>query len=57
MPYTFGKKAYYCVALARKCTDVTTARCLQALGIELIEKAAETERQKSLIDSPPRKKP
>jgi hypothetical protein len=46
------EKAHYCAALARKCTDITTARALEALSIELMEKAAELEQGRSLIGGP-----
>jgi hypothetical protein len=42
------EKAHYCVALARTCGDLTTAQSLEALGIELMEKAAQLERDRSL---------
>jgi hypothetical protein len=50
------EKAHYCVALARKCTDIGTALSLEALGIELMEKAAQLESDRSLIDSPSERK-
>ena len=46
------EKAHYCVALARKCDDVTTSRALEALGVELMEKAAELEKSCSLAPDP-----
>jgi hypothetical protein len=42
------EKAHHCVALARDCPDLITSRALEALGIELMEKAAEVERGGSL---------
>ncbi len=45
------EKAHYCVALARRCSHLATAQALEALGVELMEKAAELERDRSL--SPP----
>jgi hypothetical protein len=41
-------KAHYCVALARDCQDLTTSHALEALGVELMEKAAELENSRSL---------
>ena len=38
------EKAYYCVALSRRCSDLATARTLEALGIELMERELENER-------------
>jgi hypothetical protein len=46
------EKAHYCVALARKCDDLTTSRALEALGVELMEKAAELEKSCSLAPDP-----
>jgi hypothetical protein len=34
--------------LARDCADLTTSRALEALGVELMEKAAELENSRSL---------
>ena len=45
------EKAYYCVALSRRCSDLATARTLEALGIELMEKARELENERSLTPS------
>jgi len=45
------EKAYYCVALARRCPHLWTAQALVALGTEMTEKAAELERDRTL--SPP----
>jgi hypothetical protein len=42
------EKAHYCVALARDCRDLTTSQALEALGVELMEKAAELENSRSL---------
>jgi hypothetical protein len=42
------EKAHYCVALARDCPDLTTSHALEALGHELMEKAAELESGRSL---------
>jgi hypothetical protein len=42
------EKAHYCVALSRRCSDLATAQALEALGVELMEKAAELERDHSL---------
>ena len=42
------EKAHYCVALARDCPDLTTSRALEALGVELMEKAAELDHGRSL---------
>lgn len=42
------EKAYYCVALSRRCSDSATAQLLEALGIELMEKAAELEKYRTL---------
>jgi hypothetical protein len=42
------EKAHYCVALARDCQDLTTSHALEALGVELMEKAAELENSRSL---------
>ena len=35
------EKAHYCVALARRCPHLWTAQALEALGTEMMEKAAE----------------
>jgi hypothetical protein len=35
--------AHHCVALARTCPDRSTSQALEALGVELMEKAAEVE--------------
>jgi hypothetical protein len=45
------EKAHYCVAPSRRCTDLATAQALEALGIELMEKAAELESERSLTES------
>ena len=42
------EKAHYCVALSRQCPDSPTAQALQVLGIELMEKAAELEKDRTL---------
>jgi hypothetical protein len=42
------EKAQYCVALARHCTDIPTSHALEALGVELMEKAAELEHDRLL---------
>jgi hypothetical protein len=42
------EKAHYCVALARKCADLPTSQALEALGVELMEKAAELEESEAL---------
>ena len=42
------EKAQYCATLARDCPDVTTSHALEALGVELMEKAAEIESHRSL---------
>jgi hypothetical protein len=46
------EKAHYCVALARGCPHLWTAQALEVLGTEMMEKAAELERDRTL--SPPR---
>ena len=46
-PY-LREKAQYCVALARRCPDLPTSQALEALGVELMEKAAELESDRSL---------
>jgi len=38
------ERAHYCVALARDCPHAATSHALEALGIELMEKAAELEK-------------
>jgi hypothetical protein len=45
------EKAHYCVALARRCPDLPTSHALEALGIELMENAAELESDRMLADS------
>jgi hypothetical protein len=45
------EKAHYCVALASICTELATAQALEALGIELMEKAGDLERDRSFISS------
>jgi hypothetical protein len=42
------EKAHYCVALARQCPDLSVSQALEVLGIELMEKAAELEHERSL---------
>ena len=42
------EKAHYCVALSRQCSDLATAQALQVLGVELMEKAAELEKDRTL---------
>jgi hypothetical protein len=42
------EKAHYCVALARKSSDLSISQALEALGIELMEKAAELEKNRAL---------
>jgi hypothetical protein len=42
------EKAHYCVALARRCPHLATAQALEILGIEMMEKAAELERDRTL---------
>jgi hypothetical protein len=37
------ERAHECVALARECPHLPTSQALEALGIELMEKAAELE--------------
>ena len=43
------QRAEYCVALARRCSDLPTSQALEALGIELMEKAAELDQERSLF--------
>jgi hypothetical protein len=43
--------AQRCVALARHCPHLPTSQALQALGIELMEQAAEIEKESSLLNS------
>lgn len=45
------EKAHYCVALARNCPHLATSQALEALGIELMEKAAELEKDRSFAVS------
>ena len=45
------EKAHYCVALARRCPHLWTAQALEALGTEMMEKAAELERDRTLSPS------
>jgi hypothetical protein len=45
------EKAHYCVALSRGCSDWAISQALEALGVELMEKAAELERDRSFIRS------
>jgi hypothetical protein len=44
------EKAHYCVALSRRCSDLATSQALEALGIELMEKAAELEQDRSFTE-------
>ena len=37
------KQAHLCVALARSCPHRATSQALEALGVDLMEKAAEVE--------------
>jgi hypothetical protein len=37
------EQAHHCVALAHTCPDRSTSQALEALGVELMEKAAEVE--------------
>ena len=37
------EQAHHCVALARTCPDRSASQALEALGVELMEKAAEVE--------------
>ena len=37
------EQAQHCVALARACPDRPTSQALEALGVELMERAAEVE--------------
>jgi hypothetical protein len=46
VPY-LREQAHYCVALARECPHLATSQALEALGVELMEKAAELERDGS----------
>jgi hypothetical protein len=43
------EKAHYCVTLSRKCAHTATAQALEVLGVELMEKAAELEKDLSFI--------
>jgi hypothetical protein len=43
------EKAQYCVVLARACRHLPTSQALEALGVELMEKAAELEEGGSLV--------
>jgi hypothetical protein len=45
------EQTHDCVALARTCPDRSTSQALEALGVELMEKAAEVE-QAVTIPSP-----
>ena len=38
------KRAHLCVALARDCPHLPTSQALEALGVELMEKAAELDK-------------
>lgn len=42
------EKAHYCTVLARNCPDLRTAQALEGLGVELMVKAAELEKSRSL---------
>ena len=42
-PY-LRERAHQCVALARDCPHLPTSQALEALGVELMEKAAEIEK-------------
>jgi hypothetical protein len=43
------EQAHYCVALARACPHRSTSQALEALGVELMEKAAEVEKSSAII--------
>jgi len=43
------EQAHYCVALARDCPHRSTSQALEALGVELMEKAAEVEKSSAII--------
>jgi hypothetical protein len=43
--------AQRCVALARECPHLPTSQALQALSIELMERASEVEKDTSLFGS------
>jgi hypothetical protein len=43
--------AQQCAAIARKCPYLPTSRDLEALSIELMERAAEMEKESSLFGS------
>jgi hypothetical protein len=47
------ERAQHCVALARGCPHMPTSHALEALGIELMEKAAELEKSTALDQSAP----
>ena len=47
------EQAHHCVALARACPHLSTAQALEALSVELMEKAAEVE-QTTAIPFPAR---
>jgi len=51
-PIFLREKAQRCSALARSCPDLATSHALEALAIEWMERAAELERNRSLILSP-----
>jgi hypothetical protein len=38
------ERAHQCVALARECPHLPTSQALEALGVELMEKAAELDK-------------
>jgi hypothetical protein len=42
------ERAHQCVALARGCPHLPTAQALEALGVEMMEKAAEIEKNDPL---------
>ena len=42
------EQAHHCVALARACPHLSTSQALEALGVELMEKAAELEKTTAL---------
>jgi hypothetical protein len=41
--------AQRCTALARKCPDLPTSQALEALSVELMERASELEKESSLF--------
>jgi hypothetical protein len=44
-----GEQAQHCVALARACPDRPTSQALEALGVELMERAAEVEESTKIL--------